>query len=142
MKAQFFALCGVLVLLVSPLVAVADQCAYVTQQQARAAAAAVPVGRTFVHFCEPCGDKVFPAKAGVLVKGASVNALPANETGLDQDYWELQLNGEGVDLAYIYVKQANDSFINLARLAHCPTNGVWGGYDAKGRKLKLRRLPG
>lgn len=141
MKQQFLAIAAVLALAVSPATVMADQCAYVSEKQADTAALYLPAGGAFVPFCEPCGDKPFPAGAPVTAATSSVNPLPASTTGLDQDYWELQLNGEGVDLAYIYVKQPNGTFINLAKLAHCPTNGVKAAYDAKGRVLKLRGLP-
>jgi hypothetical protein len=141
MKKQFLAVAALLVLVVSPTIVMADQCAYVSEKQANAAALYLPAGGAFVPFCEPCGDKPFPVGASVTAATSSVNPLPTSATGLDQNFWELQLNGEGVDLAYIYVKQPNGTFINLAKLAHCPTSGVKTAYDAKGRVLKLRGLP-
>lgn len=132
---------GLLISLVLPSSVWADQCAYVTKKQADTAAAYLTVGKSFVNFCELCGDTVFPFDDTVSVKDSLVHELPASSTGLNQDYWELLVNGDGVDLAYLYVKQANGTFINLARLARCPTQGVGEAYDANGHKMKLRKLP-
>lgn len=142
MKKQFLTIAGVVTLALGPLLGWADQCAYVSETQAHDAAHYLPVGGRFVPFCEPCGAKHFPAKHPKVAKSSVVHRLLASETGLDQDYWELQVNGDGVDLAYIYVRQANGSFINLAHLAGCPTTGVKRAYDAKGHPtLGLPHLP-
>ncbi len=142
MKQQFLMMAGVMALALSPLAVWADQCAYVSKVQANDAAHYLPVGGRFVPFCEPCGAKRFPVKHPQLAKTSVAHLLPVSETGLDQDYWELQVNGDGVDLAYIYVRQTDGSFINLAHLAGCPTTGVKRMYDAKGHPtLGLPHLP-
>lgn len=142
MKKQFLVVTGWMALAFGPLAVWADQCAYVTEEQAQAAAESLPVGGKFVPFCEPCGDEQFPAGEPQVVESSVVHALPVSETGLGQDYWELQLNGEGVDLAYIYVQQDSGMFINLAKLADCPASGVKAEYDAEGQSsLVLPHLP-
>lgn len=132
MKKQFLSVTGLVALMFSTLVA-ADQCAYVSQEQAQAAAQALPKGGKFVPFCQPCGETQFPAMAAQVAESSVVHSLPATDTGLDQDYWELQVNGKGVDLAYTYVRQAGGMFVNLAKLAGCPVSGVERQYDADGQ---------
>ena len=41
-----------------PVSALADQCAWITKDQAREAVHYAQKGQKFVDFCEPCGDEV------------------------------------------------------------------------------------
>jgi hypothetical protein len=94
----------------------ADQCAWISKAQANKAKGLVKAGDWFSEFCEPCGDKA-PSRAR-KVKSVSVGTP-------DPSYFELQINGEGVDLAYIFVARQKDGrYDNLSVKAGCPAEGV------------------
>jgi hypothetical protein len=99
----------------------ADQCAYITKDQAATAARIVRDLNKYVvaYFCKPCGDKETKKDA---VKTIEVKRVDSQY--LDGEYYELQINGEGVDLAYTYVPLRGDSFRNLAMAARCPAQDV------------------
>lgn len=102
MKSPAFAL--VLLLLTAP--APADQQAWVSRAVADRAAALIPVGSTVRSYCAPCGDETWNA-----VEVAQVEVTHTGSGG----YWEVELNGEGVDLAYTYVEH-DRQWHNLALL--------------------------
>lgn len=95
--------------------ALADQYAYVTVQQATAAMKVIGEGHVVQSFCAPCGDKQARAiKARTLEVGRiweGKSAKPYQSGG--ESYWELSINGEAMDLAYLYVR-TNDKWENLA----------------------------
>ncbi len=93
----------------------ADQCAWVTDAQARKAQSIVTSSTKFIDFCEPCGD-VAP---GTPQKIENVN-IDTPHAG----YRELTLNGTPIDLAYVFVKTSDSEYSNLAKLAGCPATGV------------------
>src|SRR4029077_11937076 len=80
------------VLLVSSAVQ-ADQAAWITKKEADAGAALIVVGQEIRDYCQPCGDSAYTAR-----KVASVSVGQP-----DPKYWEVRVNGQGVDLAYEYV---------------------------------------
>ena len=42
-----------------------------------------------------------------------------------QDYWQIKVNGEGIDLAYVFVNsKIENKFVNLAAIADCPAQQV------------------
>ena len=84
----------------------ADQAAYITQAQAEKAAAFLKDKKQIRHYCAPCDDK------GDRVEEIStVEAVPAGY----QQYWEVKVNGEGVDLAYVYFLNKDGKWKNLAK---------------------------
>lgn len=68
------------------------------------------------HYCAPCGDK------------RAVDE-PIESIGLfriqGEDYWEIQINGKDVDLAYIYFEEKSGKWTNVAMKA----------------KIKVERVP-
>ncbi|HPQ96652.1 MAG: hypothetical protein KDI44_12635 [Thiothrix sp.] len=98
--------------------ALADQCAYISQQEAAAALDHIKPGTEFLPYCEPCDD---PAPDSKAVQ--SVQALKAAPTGYENT-WEISINGKGIDLAYTFVKRVDGSFLNLSKLAGCPSDDV------------------
>jgi len=96
----------------------ADQCAYISQQQAGAALDHIKPGTEFLAYCEPC-DEPTPARSAMQ----SVQELRAAPTGYENT-WEISVNGKGIDLAYTFVKRADGSFLNLSKLAGCPSDDV------------------
>jgi hypothetical protein len=92
----------------SPRIARADQCEFVTQQQAEAARDVLRKAPTVADFCSPCGDKA-PTKHPV--KSLAIH----NHDG----FFQLAINGKEVDLAYTYYPVGDDSYRNLAMAAKC-----------------------
>ena len=114
----------------------ADQCAYTSKAEAVKSATYVSVGQTIVHFCEPCGDKHFAKAKPEEVRNTELARIDPASSHLDQTYWELRLNGKGVDLAYIYVKRSNARYMNLAKLAGCPASDVSASFMLPNTPLK------
>ncbi|MCC6142991.1 MAG: DUF3298 and DUF4163 domain-containing protein [Candidatus Hydrogenedentes bacterium] len=84
--------------------AAADQFAYVTQAQAHKAAAVLSEVAEVQHFCAPCGDEA--------PRSESVDNVEVKPAGYE-DYYEVLVNGQGVDLAYVYIK-TDEGWVNLA----------------------------
>lgn len=93
----------------------ADQCAIVPALQALSALPHLPVGATILPLCEPCGEQVDPARVRVV---RSVFIVP-----VDADSSRVRVNGEDVDLAYLYVR-VGGVFRNVAMLAGCHVEHV------------------
>ncbi len=100
--------------------AFADQCAWVTRPVADKAAALLRTGETLQEICRPCGD----TKAKPLV---IANAVVARAT--DPKYYEVRVNGRGLDLAYVFVRNKSD-WLNLGLTVKC-------GVAVQDTKLKL-----
>jgi len=88
----------------------ADQCSYVSRETAAKALRIVMEANSVQTYCEPCGDR-----GAVYVDVKSFGMADVNYQG----YWEMQINGLGVDLAYTYVNG-----MNLAAIVACPAEGV------------------
>ena len=71
----------------------ADQAAYIEKNDAVAAKALLQESTTIKSFCAPCGDK-----NSVSIPVKSLDVAYTNH----QNYWELRINDQGVDLAYTY----------------------------------------
>ncbi len=104
--------------------ALADQCAYVKKAQAESFAKSVSVGETLYELCELCGQSTETGTPKAL-NVTSIGYTPVAGT----DYFEVQVNGRGIDLAYTYKKTAelernNIVLVNAALLVACPTQGV------------------
>lgn len=113
MKAIFLGL-GLALLCQIP--ALADQCSYVSKQQAIAALERLKVGQNMYKFCEPCGE--------TSPQTVKINSLSATTVNY-QNYWQVKVNNAGIDLAYTYVNSSNGNrWINLAAAIDCPARGV------------------
>lgn len=88
------------------LTAFADQAAYVTEAQAKKAANFLKDKESIRHFCAPCGDKT-----SQLEEIETVEAVP---TGYE-NYWEVKVNGKGIDLAYVYFELKKGKWKNVAK---------------------------
>jgi hypothetical protein len=100
--------------------ALADQCAALDATQAEAALGYLEVGDTVYHYCEPCGDTEPRAE---VVESVTVEVEPVTPGAQEEAYREVVINGQGVDLAYLYVLD-EDAWTNLAGLAQCPATDV------------------
>mgnify|MGYP006104981935 CR=1 FL=1 len=92
----------------------ADQAAWVTKREASKASNFVKIGENIYFFCEPCGDKKPVLK---IIKSKQVKSVG------EKRFYELKINGKGVDLAYVFVKVKNE-YKNLAKLIGIPVEGV------------------
>ena len=109
---------ALLAVLAVPSLAFADQCAWVSADQARDASKVAVKGAKFLDYCEPCGDQIGRARAKVI------ESVEVKEAG-DGTNRELFINGEAKDLAYVFVQTGEGAeFDNLAALAKCDTDGV------------------
>ena len=97
--------------------AFADQCAYVSKAQAARAALLLQNGAEIASLCQPCGEVIAQAKVGVA------RSVKINDPKY-QDLREIKINGQGVDLAYTYVKVAPNRFVNVANVIGCQAEGV------------------
>jgi hypothetical protein len=105
-------------LVLMPATAYADQCALVSRQQAVAALNNLRIGQTIYKLCEPCGEK---AARPIVIRSLSVNSEPSS------DFWSVKVNGEEIDLAYIYIEFSRTGLrqrVNLALTATCPARSI------------------
>ncbi len=102
----------------APGAAHADQCAYIKKAHATTAAGFVKPGMVLREYCEPCGERT-PAES----KPVTVTEVAVTRVGTPEEFWELTVNGRGLDLAYTYVP-FEGRYVNLASLAKCPAEGV------------------
>lgn len=112
----FGGLCSYLACFGAP--ALADQCSFISKQQAITAISRLSLNGTIYHLCEPCGEKV--------AKKALIHSLGANTVDYE-DCWQVQVNGKGIDLAYVFVDSKLDDqlvLVNLAIAAGCKAHGV------------------
>lgn len=100
----------------------ADQCQLIPAEQAAKALDFLKPGGTIVEFCEPCGDKDFYSKPE--------QTITAIQASLDQDLWSVKVNGKELDLAYTFVRNGEGSFLNVSKLADCPSDDVSVGFPA------------
>ncbi len=84
----------------------ADQAAYITEKQAKKAVKLLKDESQVRHFCEPCGDTEFETEDIATIEAVKVDF---------EDYWEVRINGKGVDLAYLYYPRKKDKWMNVAK---------------------------
>lgn len=101
-----------------PAIAGADQFAYLDLQQAVAALDALDhAPRTLQLFCAPCNDTTAQAvevrDLGIARIWDDGHSARPYADGAGNTYWEVQANGSGIDLAYVYV-QTPAGWENLA----------------------------
>lgn len=87
--------------------ALADQAAYITKEQAQKAAAFLKDKKQIRHYCAPCDDK------GDRVE--DISSVEAVEVKDSKPYWEVLVNGKGIDLAYVYYQDDDGKWKNLAK---------------------------
>lgn len=104
----------------------ADQCQLISVEQAAKALNHIKPASEFVAFCEPCGDNDFYKQ-----EIQTVDDLKVKKDNFDsQTYWEISLNNKSIDLAYTFIRTADGSFLNMSKLADCPSEGVSAGFSA------------
>ena len=96
--------------------ALADQCAYITKDQAMMAISRLELEQTIYLLCEPCGDKI--------IQSTKIESLSL-ETVDYQDYWQVTVNNRGIDLAYVFVDSGiENNLVNLAAVSDCNATRV------------------
>ena len=105
---------GYLTMLCLP--ALADQCSYITKEQALSAISRLNLNQIIYLLCEPCGETV--------PKLTVIKSLSA-ETVNYEKYWQVKVNNRGIDLAYVFVDSGiENNLVNLAAISNCPAQRV------------------
>lgn len=94
--------------------AIADQAAYIDKAEAERAQALLGTQLVLREFCEPCGDAQY--------RPLNVKTLGIAPTGYENT-WEVSVNGQGVDLAYLYFKHEG-AWHNVAMHLKIPVDDV------------------
>lgn len=108
-------LIAILLLLIFSVSTFADQAAYITKTEADRAVALLKTQKQIKHFCAPCDDKT--------IRLEEIQTIEAVPTGY-QGTWEVKVNGEGIDLAYVYFQIKTDKWKNVAKELHVKVDGV------------------
>lgn len=100
----------------------ADQCQAISAQQAAAALDYLKPDKEIIDFCEPCGAKNFRAQDPETIRSLKV------EKDKEDDYWGIEINGKERDLAYTFLRTEDGSYLNVSKLANCPSSDVSVGF--------------
>ena len=74
------------------------------------------MGQTIYKLCEPCGETT---PTPIIIE-----SLSAGSVGYE-DYWQVEVNDSGVDLAYIFIDSGlGNQPINLAAVSGCPASSI------------------
>lgn len=111
-----------------PAIASADQFAYLDLSQAVAALDMLDhAPRQVQAYCAPCGDARATAIAvrelGIARIWDDGGSARPYADGDGRTFWEIELNGEGIDLAYVYVRTPG-GWENLALALGLDASGV------------------
>ncbi len=102
------------VLVLVPALSSADQAAWISKKDAEAAAAKITPGDEVREYCKPCGDKGY--------RVIKVTKVEVAHTG-EGSYYEVRLNGKGIDLAYTYIRSGGE-WENLAMIVGVAVSDV------------------
>ena len=94
--------------------ALADQAAYIAKADADRAIELLKNTQTVKSYCAPCNDTAAKSIAVTSVTGADVNF---------QGFWQVSVNGQGEDLAYLYFLD-NGKWRNVAIALGIPVEEV------------------
>ncbi len=103
-----------MVLLLSLSNVMADQAAYITLEQSKEAVQLLEGTQQVRFFCAPCGET-----KSELVEVFSIENV---NTGYE-NYWEVQVNNKGIDLAYTYY-HVDGKWRNIAISLNIDVHGV------------------
>lgn len=104
-----------ILILTFTLTAFADQAAYITKDQAERAVALLQGKTQIKHHCAPCDDK--------SIRTEEIETIEAAPAGYE-DFWEVKINGEGIDLAYVYFEDKKGRWKNVAKELKIKVEGV------------------
>jgi len=103
------------VILLLTISAFADQAAYITKAEADKAVRLLKDKTGIKHFCNPCDDKE--------IRLETIKTIEAVPTGYEGT-WEVKINGEGIDLAYVYFETKKGKWKNVAKQLDVKVQGV------------------
>lgn len=96
--------------------AYADQCAYITKEQALRAVSLLNLKQTIYLLCEPCGE--------TIPQPMTINSISVGTVDYE-NFWQVSINGKGIDLAYTFIPSGVEKKnINLAAIAGCSASDV------------------
>ncbi|HVJ65893.1 MAG TPA: hypothetical protein VM901_11600 [Bdellovibrionota bacterium] len=113
-----------------PGVAFADQCAVLSEKQAKAAVAAISLTQRVGHLCEPCGEEPTEIGGPTFDEATESVGIRKWDGHSKRNQFEVLINDQPVDLAYTYVLMSTSTdngaknYVNLALLAGCDASGV------------------
>lgn len=107
-----------IMILISAVQLFADQAAWITKDQAEKGAALIRTSGEIRHFCAPCGDNFYRAET----VSTSV-AVKAQGSDPKDSFFEVLVNGSGIDLAYVYILSGG-KWTNVAMLLNIHVEGV------------------
>lgn len=93
----------------------ADQAAWVSRAEAARALEELASAESIKHFCAPCGDKAVRTE---MVESIGLFKVQG------ENYWEIRVNGKGVDLAYVYFEEKKGKWKNAAMEAKIKVQDV------------------
>jgi hypothetical protein len=93
----------------------ADQAAWVSRAEAARALEELASAESVKHYCAPCGDKVVRSE---IVESIGLFKVQG------ENYWEIRVNGKGVDLAYVYFEEKKGKWRNAAMEAKIAVRDV------------------
>ncbi len=94
--------------------ALADQAAWVSRAEAGRAMKVLAETTAIKHHCAPCDDQT--------IKNETVDNIGIFRVE-GENYWEIRVNGKGVDLAYIYFQKGR-KWVNAAMEAKIKVSDV------------------
>jgi len=94
----------------------ADQAAWNSRRDSAKAMRLLAEADAVIHYCAPCGDTA--SRREVVESIGIAQVEPGSQ------YWEVQINGEGVDLAYVYFRHKGKKWKNAAMDASIKVSDV------------------
>lgn len=110
-----YAVIALAVLVTSAVPVFADQAAWVSRAEAVRALEVLAKSESIKHFCAPCDDKV--------VRSETIESIGLFKVE-GENYWEIRVNGRGVDLAYVYFEEKKGKWRNAAMKAKIDVDDV------------------
>ncbi|MBK9162410.1 MAG: hypothetical protein IPM21_00570 [Acidobacteria bacterium] len=92
----------------------ADQAAWISRAEAARAMKVLAEATAIKHHCAPCDDQT--------IRDESVDNIGIFRVE-GQNYWEIRVNGKGVDLAYVFF-QKKGKWVNAAMQAKIDVSDV------------------
>lgn len=92
----------------------ADQAAWISRVEAARAMKALAEATAIKHHCAPCNEQTIEDEA---VQSIGIFRVEG------QNFWEIRVNGKGIDLAYVYF-QKKGKWVNAAMQAKIKVSDV------------------
>ena len=93
----------------------ADQAAWVSRAEATRALEILARSESIIHYCAPCDNGV--------VRNEKIESIGLFKVE-GENYWEIRINGKGVDLAYVYFEEKKGKWRNTAMKAKIDVDDV------------------